>query len=111
VVNVSRRGGRFVVIFRQRERAITAAPGFELRPVINLDRRQRAGGGIETEQAVTVDRVTAVLLVDPAVVEKDALAIGIVNDLVPPLRGEPPLFAGAGELPRLVLDLDEGVRG
>src|SRR5262249_27115824 len=52
---------------------------------------------------------TAVLLVDPAVVEEDALAVGIVNDLVPPLRCETPLVVGALELQRLVLDLDESV--
>src|SRR5262249_47490723 len=98
MIDMPRRGRRFGIIFRQRERAIPAAFRLELRPVVDLDRCQRAGGGVEPEETVAVDRVAAVLLVDPAVVKEDAFAVGIVNNLVPPLRSETPLIVGAGKL-------------
>src|SRR5262249_36370353 len=103
-------GRRLAVVLGQRGRAIAAAGRLRLGPVVDLDRRQLALGRVEAEQAVAVDRVAAVFLVDPAVVEEDALAAWIVDELVPTLRAELALLGRiAAGLQRGVLQLHPGI--
>ena len=50
-------------------------------------------------------------LVDPAVVEKHPLAVGVINELVPALRSILPFFGGVGGLHGRVPDFHLGVGG
>ncbi len=110
VINVARTGRRLPVVFRQGQRAVTAFRRGALGPVVDLEWDEVGAGRIEAEQAVAVDRDAAVLLVVPAIVEQDALDIGVVNELVP--AGVDPLavFVGTIRLHKFRLDRHPGVR-
>src|SRR5262249_27030850 len=96
VIDVSGSRGRFAVVLRQRHGTVAAARGLGLGPVVDLDWRQLGLHWVEGKKTIAIDGVAAVLLVDPAIVEEDALAIAIVENFVPALRAKVALFGGVG---------------
>src|SRR5262245_42915687 len=103
MVDVSWAGCRLLVVFGQGHRPIAA--GFQAfhAPVIDLDGLDLRCGRVEGKQAIAVDRESAVLLVYPAVVEKDSLTVRVVDELVPADGAPLAYFVG------MVADLFGGV--